>query len=140
MNTYFEVRTTYDKLGEDGDTKKVTEVYLADAVTCTEAELRITNEIQPYSNGEFNVVNVRQTKIAELFERNLEGHWYACRLAAVSMDDNGKEKRIPCLIYVKATEVKDAENFVMNELKKSMAEWVVVSITETKVVDVFMHE
>ena len=132
MNTYFEVKTQYEKIG---DGKKVTEAYLADALSCTEAEAIIAREIQPFSNGNFKVSNVRETKIAELFERNIDGKWYACRLNAISID----EKKFPVLIYVKAADVKDAEAFVMLQLKKSMAEWVVVSVTETKIIDVFIH-
>ena len=132
MNTYFEVKVSYVRLI---DKKKVTEAYLADALSCTEAEAIITREIQPFSNGDFKVSNVRETKIAELFERNIDGKWYACRLNALSIDD----KKFPVLIYVKAADVKDAEAFVMLQLKKSMAEWVVVSVTETKIIDVFIH-
>lgn len=137
MNTYFEVKTQYLKLGEDGEPKKVSEAYLADAISCTDAELIITKEVQPFSNGEFKVKNVRETTIAELFNRDLEGKWYACRLHALSIDEKGNEKKFPVLIYVKATEVKDAENFVMLQLKKSVQEWVIVSVTETRIVDVF---
>ena len=138
METYFEVRTQYEKIGEDGESKKVTETYLANAISCTDSELKVTQEIQPYSNGEFKVVNIREMKIAQLFERNVEGHWYACRLAMVTILESGKEKRIPVLIYVKAVDVNDAEEFVMLQLKQSMADWVVVSVTESKVIDVFM--
>ena len=136
MNTYFEVKTQYEKIG---DGKKVTEAYLADALSCTEAEAIITREIKPFSNGDFKVSNVRETKIAELFERNIDGKWYACRLNEISIDEKGNEKKFPVLIYVKAEDVKDAEAFVMLQLKKSMAEWVVVSVTETKIIDVFIH-
>ena len=136
MNTYFEVKVSYERLV---DKKKVIEAYLADAMSCTEAEAIITREVQPFSNGNFKVSNVRETKITELFERNLDGKWYACRLIALSIDDKGNEKKFPVLIYVKAEDVKDAEAFVMLQLKKSMAEWVVVSVTETNIIDVFIH-
>lgn len=132
METFYEVRCRYEKIDDEGNPKKVTELYLSDAVSCMDAETIVTQEVQPFSNGEFNVTNVRKTNIAELFERNLEGLWYACRVAMVV-----EEKRVPVLIYVKAADVKDAESFVVGELKKGMAEWIVVSITETKVMDVF---
>jgi len=137
MNTYFEVKTQYSKIGEDGNPKKVSESFLADAISCTDAELIVTKEVQPFSNGEFKIKNIRETTIAELFQRDVEGKWYACRLAMVVEADNGKEKRIPVLIYVRAVDVNDAEEFVMLQLKKSMADWVVVGVTETKIIDVF---
>ena len=137
MHTYFEVKTQYSKIGEDGNPKKVSESFLADAISCTDAELIVTKEVSPFSNGEFKIKNIRETTIAELFNRDLEGKWYACRLHALSIDEKGNEKKFPVLIYVKATEVKDAEAFVMLQLKKSVQEWVIVSVTETKIIDVF---
>jgi hypothetical protein len=134
---YYEIKTQYNKLGEDGQPKKVTESFLVDALSCTEAEAIGITEVQPFSTDSFKVCNVRETKIAELFQRDVEGKWYACRLAMVVEADNGKEKRIPVLIYVRAVDVNDAEEFVMLQLKKSMADWVVVGVTETRIVDVF---
>ena len=134
---YYEIKTQYNKLGEDGQPKKVTESLLVDALSCTEAEAIGITEVQPFSTDNFKVCNVRETKIAELFQRDVEGKWYACRLAIVVEADNGKEKRIPVLIYVRAVDVNDAEEFVMLQLKKSMADWVVVGVTETRIIDVF---
>jgi len=134
---YYEIKTQYNKLGEDGQPKKVTESFLVDALSCTEAEAIGITEVQPFSTDNFKVCNVRETKIAELFQRDVEGKWYACRLAIVVEADNGKEKRIPVLIYVRAVDVNDAEEFVMLQLKKSMADWVVVGVTETRIIDVF---
>ena len=134
---YYEIKTQYNKLGEDGQPKKVTESFLVDALSCTEAEAIGITEVQPFSTDSFKVCNIRETKIAELFQRDVEGKWYACRLAMVVEADNGKEKRIPVLIYVRAVDVNDAEEFVMLQLKKSMADWVVVGVTETRIIDVF---
>ena len=134
---YYEIKTQYNKLGEDGQPKKVTESFLVDALSCTEAEAIGITEVQPFSTDNFKVCNVRETKIAELFQRDVEGKWYACRLYALQIDEKGNEKKFPVLIYVKATEVKDAESFVMLQLKKSVQEWVIASVTETKIIDVF---
>ena len=136
METYYQVSTVYERLDEEGNPNKVRESYLTDAISCSDAELKVTKEVQPFSNGEFKITNVHDTKIVELFKRDVEGFWYACRLAMIVTDDKGKDKRIPVLIYVKAENVKDAESFVVGELKKGMQTWVVVSITETKIVDV----
>ena len=98
MNTYFEVKTQYSKIGEDGEPKKVSESFLADAISCTDAELIVTKEVQPFSNGEFKIKNIRETTIAELFQRDVEGKWYACRLAMVVEADNGKEDLLQDLV------------------------------------------
>ena len=134
---YYEIKTQYNKLGEDGQPKKVTESFLVDAMSCTEAEAIGITEVQHFSTDNFKVCNVRETKIAELFQRDVEGKWYACRLYALQIDEKGNEKKFPSLIYIKAIDVKDAENFTMIQFKKSVLEWVILSVTETRIVDVF---
>lgn len=132
MSTYYQTNVVYEKLDEEGNPKNVRESYLVDAMSCTEVESIVIKEL----NLNLEVSNVRKTNISELFNRDVEGFYYSCRLAMIVTADNGKDKRIPVLIYVKAKDVKDAESFVVGELKKSMQTWVVVSITETRIIDV----
>ena len=58
MNTFFEVGVRYDKTMEDGGVRKVTENYLLDAISFTEAEKRATEEMEAYISGGFRVVTV----------------------------------------------------------------------------------
>jgi hypothetical protein len=67
MNNWFECKVTYDRTGEDGIIKKVTEPYLVDALSFTEAESRICKECQAYATGEFTVSAVKRCKITEMF-------------------------------------------------------------------------
>ena len=57
MHTWFECKIRYEKVMENGMNKKVTEPYLVDALSFTEAEARIIEEITPYISGEFTAVS-----------------------------------------------------------------------------------
>ncbi|WP_290387099.1 DUF4494 family protein, partial [uncultured Muribaculum sp.] len=48
MSTWFECKVRYDKIQENGSAKKVNEPYLVDALSFTEAEARIIEEVTPY--------------------------------------------------------------------------------------------
>ena len=55
MHTWFECKIRYEKTMENGMQKKVTEPYLVDALSFTEAEARIIEEMTPFITGEFTV-------------------------------------------------------------------------------------
>ena len=60
MANWFECRVKYDKMLENGMQKKVTEPYLVDALSFTEAEARIIEEVSPFISGEFSVSAVKR--------------------------------------------------------------------------------
>ena len=67
MHTWFECKIRYEKVMENGMNKKVTEPYLVDALSFTEAEARIIEEITPYISGEFTVSDIKRANYSELF-------------------------------------------------------------------------
>ncbi|MDE5904159.1 DUF4494 family protein, partial [Duncaniella sp.] len=70
MANWFETKVRYDKTMENGSIKKVTEAYMVDALSFTEAEARISEEIAHFTS-DFSVSAVKRNKIAEIFrERN----------------------------------------------------------------------
>ena len=96
MHTFFEVRFRYEKVMENGSNKNVTENYLVDALSFTEAEARIITEMEPFVTGDFKVKAVKQANYTELFSSNDVNSdvWYKVRLAYVTLDDkSGAEKK-----------------------------------------------
>ena len=67
MANWFECKVRYDKMLETGQQKKVNEPYLVDALSFTEAEARIIEEITPFISGDFTVSAVKRTRISEIF-------------------------------------------------------------------------
>lgn len=133
---YFVVNVRYNKTIDNGAAKRVTEPYLVNALTCTEAEARITEHASSYIPGEFTVSAVKESKIAEIF-RGEGGYWYLAKLAFVTLDEkSGVEKRSMSQIMVEATDFLQAYNRLMKGMNGTMADFDVVSIAETKVVEV----
>jgi hypothetical protein len=138
MATWFECNVRYDKLQENGSVKKVTEPYLVDALSFTEAEARITEEQKPFISGEFSVSAVKRTKIAEIFFNDNGDRWFLVKVGFITIDEKtAAEKRTTSLILVQATTFKDAFDNFLEGMKGTMADFEIVSIAETPLMDVY---
>jgi hypothetical protein len=140
MHNWFECKVKYDKTGEDGLIKSITEAYLVDAISFTEAERRITIEMKPYITGEFLLANVKRVKIAEMFTDASGDRWYRCKVMFVSLDEEkGVEKRIPSFMYVQAADIKSALDNLLEGMKNTLSDYEIASISETAIMDVFPY-
>lgn len=111
MHMFFEVRIRYEKTMENGQNKKVNEPYLVDALSFTEAEARIINEITPFISGDFKVKAVKEANFSEIFFSNEESAdtYFKARLAYVTLDErSGAEKKTYTNVLVKAADLRDA--------------------------------
>ena len=96
MHTWFECKIRYEKVMENGMNKKVTEPYLVDALSFTEAEARIIEEITPYISGEFTVSDIKRANYSELFpsDEDAADRWFKCKLFFITLDEkSGAEKK-----------------------------------------------
>lgn len=138
MSIWFECKVRYDKMQENGMPKKVTEPYLLDAITFTEAEKRIIEEITPYMSGEYSVAAVKKTKISEIFFNQNGDRYYMVKVAFITLDEkSGKEKKSNTFILVQANNVADALDVFNEGMKGTMGDFEVVSVAETPLMDVF---
>lgn len=143
MHTFFEVRVRYEKVMETGTNKQVTEPYLIDALSFTEAEARIIEEMKPFISGEFKVKAVKQANYSELFFSNdmKDDIWYKAKLAFVTLDEkSGAEKKTYTNILIQALDLRDAVKKLDENMKGTLADYRIVSISETKIMDVYMYE
>ena len=135
---WFECKVSFDRTGEDGLIKKVTEPYLVDAMSFTEAESRIIEEITPFVSGELTVAHIKRAKIAEIFPDETGDKWYRCKVNFVSFDEKKQvEKRLPQVILVQASNFKRALENLLEGMKGTMADYEVAMITETMIMDVY---
>ena len=138
MASWFECKIRYDKAQENGAIKKVTEPYLVDALSFTEAEARIIEEQTPFISGEVNVTAVKRTKIAEIFWDDSADKWYLVKVAFITIDEKtAVEKKSTSLILVAASDFKGAYDNFMEGMKGTMADFEIVSITENPLMDVY---
>lgn len=138
MANWFECKVKYDKTQENGSVKKVSEPYLVDALSFTEAEARITEEQRPFISGEFSVDAVKRTKIDEIFFNDGADRWYMVKVAFITIDEKtAKEKRSVSQILVQASNFREAlENFLKG-MEGTMADYEIVQIAETPLMDVY---
>ena len=123
--------------------KKVTEPYLVDALSFTEAESRIIEEITPFISGEFTVSDIKRASYSELFFSDEESadRWYACRLEVITLDERtGLEKKTKTNVLVQAADLRDAMAKLTNAMKSTMADYNAVSIKETAIMDVYPYQ
>ena len=138
MANWFECKVRYDKVQDNGSVKKVNEPYLVDALSFTEAEARIIEEQTPFISGDFTVSAVKRTKISEIFYDEGGDRWYLAKVAFITIDEkSGVEKKSNSFILVQATDFKNAvENFTKG-MADTMADYEIVSIAETPLMDVY---
>ena len=123
---------------ENGTVKKVTEPYLVDALSFTEAEARIIEEVTPFISSDFKVSAVKKTNIAEIFRDDSGDKWYKVKVAFITIDEkSAAEKRKASYILVQASDFKSAYDNFMDGMKGTMADFEIVAITETALMDVY---
>lgn len=138
MALWFECKVRYDKIMENGIVKKVNEPYLVDALTFTEAEARIMEQMKPFISGEYSISSEKKTKIAEIFFNETGDRYYQVKVNFVTLDEkNGVEKKTASLILVQASDFEDALRNFQEGMKGTMADYEIASITETMIMDVY---
>lgn len=138
ISNWFECKVKFDKIMENGSVKKVNEPYLVDALSFTEAEARIIEELTPFMSGEFSVAAVKRTRISEIFWDDSADKWYLVKVAFITIDEKtAVEKKTISQILVAASDFKGALDAFMDGMKASAADFEVVSIAETPIMDVY---
>ena len=138
MSNWFECKVRYDKVQENGSAKKVTEPYLVDAVSFTEAEARITEEQRPFISGEFDVAAVKRSRIAEIAFNDEGDKWYLAKVGYITVDEkSGVEKRSVSQVLVQASGFKSAFDNLLTFMKGTLADYDIISISETPLMDVY---
>lgn len=140
QSEWFECKVRYDKTLESGLIKKTTETYLVDALSFTEAEKRFIEEITPFMSGEFIVTDIKRARLTDLFDSDdlNDDRWFKARIAYITIDEkSGVEKRTVQSAIVQANDFHRAVSRLDECMKGTLGEWVVVSIAETPIIDVF---
>jgi len=138
MNKYFITKVSYVKTMDNGLQKKVTEPYLVEAMSYTEAEARIIEEMMPYILGDFNVSDIKRSHYAEIFTNNIDNLFYKVNLAFITLDEKtGNEKRQKSKMLVMADNLPDALSNLQKAMKGTLADYVITGIEETPIIDLF---
>lgn len=142
MNSYFEVGVRYDWKMEDGVIRKVTENYLLDALSFTEAEKRATEEMKSYISGEFRVVTEKITNIAEVVTTDdvSADKFYKVKHSIITFDEKtAKEKKKAQYIIIQASSIDDARDRYKQYIKGWFVDVVLEAVSETKYMNYFPY-
>ena len=117
--TWFECKISYEKVMEDGLQKKVIENYAVDALSFTEAEKRIMEEMSSYISGEFKIKDIKIAPYGEIFfsDDEMADRWYLVQAGTL----NGAVKNID------------------EVMGGTMIDYVISSVAETTLMDVFEY-
>lgn len=139
MANYIETKIRFDKMQGNGIVKKVTERYLVNALSFTEAEARIIEEQTPFISGDFSVSAVKKTNIAEMFSDQSNGdRWYNCKVNFITVDEKtASEKKKATHILVLAYNFEDALENLKKGMKGTVSDYEIAGITETEIMDVY---
>lgn len=139
MSQWFETKVKYDKTMLDtGAIKSVTEPYLVDALSFTEAEARITKEMEPFVSGELTVTAVRKVRLEDVLYHEGGDRWYKVKINMITIDEKtGAEKRSASFSLVQASEFKLALDYFLEAMKSVLFDFEIVNITEMAYIDVF---
>ena len=141
MYNWFECKIKYEKTAEEGKIVKVGEAYLVDAMSFTEAEARIIEEMKPFISGEFEVANIRRSRINEMFFNENGDKWYRSKVNFISLDEEkGIEKRTGQTMMIQASDMQEALKGLLEGMKGTLADYEIASITETSIMDVYKYE
>ena len=142
---WFECKVRYEKTMEDGTIKKVTEVYVVDALSFSEAEKRITEEMSSYVSGELEICNLKIAPYKEIFfadsDFDLADEWYKAKLVFITIDEKtDKEKETSVIYLVNAGSFNLALKNINEIMEGTMIDYQTCNLTETKIKDVFEYK
>ena len=135
----FETKISYDRLSERGSIETVNEVYIFDAETFGDAENKVLVLAEPNLKMGYEVKSVKRAKIAELFFYPESEKWFKARVNLLWIDEVGKEKKVGVIALVQSDNMKDARERIEERMKEGMADYEIVKIEETQILDVVIE-
>lgn len=137
---WYECKVKYRKTDETGNQKVTTEPYLIDAISYTEAESRINEEMKAYISEEFKITNIKMANYAEIHPFENADRWFKSKISLIAYDEeSGKERKTNWYFLVQANDVKEAYDNTVFTMKDTMGEYTIPAISESPIMDVFPY-
>ena len=142
FSKYFEVKIQYQKILENGKEKRVTEQYVVESLSFTEAEARIIKEMIPYVSGDFDVVSEKIAPYNEIFlsDNSTDDKWFVSKVGFITLDEKtAKEKKHTFRYLVQAETSEKAMDYTKEMFSHGMSDYSIDSVQDTPTLDVFLH-
>ncbi|MBQ7742293.1 MAG: DUF4494 domain-containing protein [Bacteroidaceae bacterium] len=138
---WFECKVSLTRTLDDGLQKQVKEIYIVDALSFTEAETRILEELKVYVD--VLLISIKYCEANEIIDSHnpLDGVWYKAKVAMLSIDESaGKEKKVNVTLYVRAKDFRSALANTEAFLGGLVMDSTILSIAETNIMEVFEYK
>ena len=142
VSKFYEVKVQYHKMQEDGKEKKVTEQYVVEALSFTEAESRIAEEMLPYTDGDLDVVSEKIAPFNEIFlsDNSTDDKWFVSKVGFITLDEKtAKEKKQTFRYLVQAATSELAMYYTKEMFSHGMSDYIIESVQDTPTLNVFLH-
>lgn len=137
---WYECKVKYRKTDETGNQKVTSEPYLVDALSYTEAESRIAEEMKAYISEEFKITNIKMANYAEIHPFENADRWFRSKISLVAYDEeSGKERKTNMYFLIQANDVKEAYDNTVFTMKNTMGDYTIPAISESAIMDVFPY-
>lgn len=138
MNNWFTAKVKYTKQLENGAFKRVSEPYLLAAMTFTDAEARVYEELGSLVRGEFTVTDISRTEFHDIFQYEDSDTWFKVKISYESAtEDSDRMKRVSQTFLVSAHSVQEADNRIKESLSTMLVDFIVTQVIVSPIVDVF---
>ena len=141
VSKYYEVKIQYQKMQEDGKEKKVTEQYVVEAMSFTEAEARIVEEMLPYTDGDLEVVSEKIAPFNEIFisDNSTDDKWFVSKVGFITLDEKtAKEKKQTFRYLVQAETSEHALDYTKTMLNQCLSDYSIDAVKDTPTLEVFL--
>ena len=143
VSKYYEVKIQYQKMQEDGKEKKVTEQYVVEAISFTEAETRITEEMTNYTDGEFDIVSEKIAPYNEIFisDNSTDDKWFVSKVGFITLDEKTAKEKKQTFRYLVQAATSELAMYYTNEMfSHGMSDYIIDAVQDTPTLDVFLYE
>ena len=138
--TWYECKVRYRKIDENGIQKLANEPYLVDALSYTEAESRINQEMSTYISEEFRITNIKVGNYSEIHPFENADRWFKSKISLLAYDEeSGKERKSNMYLLIQANDVREAFDNTITVMKNSMGDFTIIAISESPIMDVFPY-
>lgn len=143
INSWFECKVKLLKQMPNGTEKRVTESYIMECGSFTQAEAMLYQLMIELDAKDFEVSDISKTKYSDVvFSDSQEPTtWFKCKLDIFTLDERtGGEKKTSSYSLIEAKDVPDAQMRLKERMKGITTDYVNNSVVETKVLEVVVQD
>lgn len=133
MTNQFLCKARYTKQLENGTFKRVTEPFLLNAVSFTEAEKSVYHHLGMNVQGEFTVTSIARAEYQDIILNDTTGVYFESIIETTNEDGKKAKQKV----LFEAGSVKGATELVQDWMGSSMVDFKILSTKETPIKDVF---